>query len=62
MLDSVVTESPPQANPVQAADDLLTLNVKSLNLSSKLAEDEELVGGEDVLASIISVVALTWAT
>jgi hypothetical protein len=59
MLDAPVTESPPEPIPNTAADDLLTLNVKSLNLASNVAEEDAAL---EPVASIVSVVALTWAT
>lgn len=52
-------------NPAEeAADDLLTLNVKSLNLASNAIEDgsDTEVGVEEPVASVMTVVALTWAT
>ncbi len=71
MIDVHVGQDTPNVLAFDAADDLLNLNVKSLNLASNaipiVAEPacpaETFADGDtEAVASVISVVALTWAT
>lgn len=73
MIDVQAGQDRPNVVAFDAADDLLNLNVKSLNLASNAVplQDAESCPAEEyvtadtdheAVASVISVVALTWAT